>query len=385
MVRGQQPSDSTSAQGTKSRKGGGKGISNSKSTPNIGKGKERTVPSSSTPVPSCGTCGIMISNDTRALQCDGCNLTTAWKCAECLNLTNDVYDQLVAGCDLKWLCPSCDLKISSTAEQDRNSTKLDQITDMLQMLITKTDSIEEQIREKANKEDLDAVIARLEVLEADTLSARHTVSEVRQTVEELSDKNHSRQEIVKDYVEKAVEVKTLESREEEADRDRRKTSVIVHGLPESAATDSDVRQTDDAVIITTMLQDISCEAVEIKQAIRLGKSSSNGHTSTTDVKPRPVKLVFNSENNKATVLKASKNLASIKEGKWKRVFIHQDLTVKERETRKVLIQELKRRAALGETDLTITNGKIVKRKRNKDSLTSVTAPAAAAAAATSQS
>jgi len=57
------------------------------------------------------------------------------------------------------------------------------------------------------------------------------------------------------------------------------------------------------------------------------------------------------------------------------VFIHQDLAVKERETRKVLIQELKRRAALGETDLTITNGKIV-----KDSPTS-----AAAAAATSPS
>ena len=196
MLMGQQPSDSASvAPGSKSRKGGVKGNSNSKSTPSTGKGKERTVPSSSTPVPSCGTCGTMISNDTSAPQCDWCNLTTAWKCAECLNLTNIVYDQLVAGCDLKWLSPSCDLKISSNAEQDRNSTKLDQIADMLQMLITKTDSIEEQIRGKANKEDLDAVIARLEVLEADTLSARHTVSEVRQTVEELSDVNQSRQEI----------------------------------------------------------------------------------------------------------------------------------------------------------------------------------------------
>ena len=41
-------------------------------------------------------------------------------------------------------------------------------TDMLQMLITKTNNIEEQIREKANKDDLEAVLARLEVLEADS-------------------------------------------------------------------------------------------------------------------------------------------------------------------------------------------------------------------------
>ena len=39
---------------------------------------------------------------------------------------------------------------------------------MLQMLITKTNNIEEQIREKANKDDLEAVLARLEDLEADS-------------------------------------------------------------------------------------------------------------------------------------------------------------------------------------------------------------------------
>ena len=82
---------------------------------------------------------------------------------------------------------------------------------------------------------------------------------------------------VKDYVERAVEVKTQESREEEADRDRRKTNVILHGLPESPATDSDMRQIDDIGILTTMLQEINCDEVQIKQAIRLGKPSNNGH------------------------------------------------------------------------------------------------------------
>jgi len=142
-MKGQQLSDSSSAPGTKSRKGGTsiKSIPHTKSTPSSGKGKARTISSSSTAViPSCLTCGTIVTNDVRALQCDGCSLTTAWKCADCLNLTNDVYDQLVSGCNLKWLYPSCDLKMSSKDEQDKNGTKLDQITDMLQMLITETDN-----------------------------------------------------------------------------------------------------------------------------------------------------------------------------------------------------------------------------------------------------
>jgi len=43
------------------------------------------------------------------------------------------------------------------------------------------------------------------------------------------------------------------------------------------------------------------------------------------------------------------------------VFIHQDLTPREREMREILVQEMKERQAEGEKDLTIFNGKIVKK------------------------
>jgi len=45
-----------------------------------------------------------------------------------------------------------------------------------------------------------------------------------------------------------------------------------------------------------------------------------------------------------------------KEGGWAKVFIHQDLTPKQREARKPLVTELKERKANGETDRTIFNG-----------------------------
>lgn len=136
-MKGQQLSNSSSNSGTKSRKGATsiKGNLHTTSTPSSGKGKARTARSSSTSVASCLACGTIVTNDVRALQCDGYSVSTTWKCAECLNLTNNVYDQLVSGCDRKWLCSSCEwLKISSQDEQDKNATMLDQITDMLQML-----------------------------------------------------------------------------------------------------------------------------------------------------------------------------------------------------------------------------------------------------------
>jgi len=44
------------------------------------------------------------------------------------------------------------------------------------------------------------------------------------------------------------------------------------------------------------------------------------------------------------------------------VFMHQDLTPKQRVARKQLLQEMRERVAKGEGDLMIFNGKIVKRR-----------------------
>jgi len=46
------------------------------------------------------------------------------------------------------------------------------------------------------------------------------------------------------------------------------------------------------------------------------------------------------------------------------LFVHQDLTPKQREARKPLVAELKLRKANGEKDLTIFNGKIVQNRES---------------------
>ena len=84
--------------------------------------------------------------------------------------------------------------------------------------------------------------------------------------------------------------------------------------------------------------------------------------STVQHDPRVGYVVLDSEDNKINLLKKAKNLREKQEGGWSKVFIHQDLTPRQREARKPLVAELKERKANAEKDLTIFNGKVVKKR-----------------------
>ena len=85
-------------------------------------GPSATTPSTSTKfqckpnqfaASSCCGCGAVITDDSKALQCDGCMSPTVWKCSECLCIGDEMYERLVADSriDLKWLCANCDKKV----------------------------------------------------------------------------------------------------------------------------------------------------------------------------------------------------------------------------------------------------------------------------------
>ena len=162
---------------------------------------------------------------------------------------------------------------------------------------------------------------------------------------------------VQECVEGALKQQLTEEKLEEDDKNRRKTSVIIHGVKQAEATDSEERIKEDEDAMQQVLHQIECDDVSVSQIIRLGRRPDG-----PDTKPRPIKMVLSSEEAKVKVLVNAKNLRSKKEGGLNHVFIHQDLTPKERQARKILAAELKDRIAKGEKDLTIVNGKIVVKK-----------------------
>ena len=167
---------------------------------------------------------------------------------------------------------------------------------------------------------------------------------------------------LKEYVETVILSKAKDDKNEELEKEKRKTNVVIFGLRESEVETSEGRLGEDTELIESMLQKLNCESVKPVRVTRLGKRallSSEGQ----DVKPRPVQVVLESEEQQTLTLKKAKNLKEIREGGWSRVYIHRDLTPAERQQRQLMVKELVVRKINGETDLMIRNGRIIKRRQ----------------------
>jgi hypothetical protein len=101
---------------------------------------------------------------------------------------------------------------------------------------------------------------------------------------------------------------------------------------------------------------IGCDNVSVSSAVRLGK-----RTLGPVIVSRALKIDVVSEEQKDRILKRAKNLKGKKENGWDKIYIHQDLTPKQRGKRQELVLEMKRRMEAGEGDLIIVNDRIVKR------------------------
>jgi len=262
-------------------------------------------------------CNKLVLPSHKALQCDGCGF---WHHTSCANVSDEVYAFLSRHEDdhsIHWCCGKCTVmfrKLFGTV------VKLEAAHGKLEKKIEKLEEKLDNMVDTWNKKSMNAMT-------------------------------------VQDCVEGAMKVHIQEDKEEEAEKAKRKTSAIIHGLREPEATDDDDRIAEDAAQIAEMMDKISCADASIKKIIRLGKRPEE-----PDATPRPIKLVMETEADKEQILESAKNLRNIKEGGFARIFIHQDLTPKEREARKKLVEELKQRRANGEKDLILVNGKIVVRR-----------------------
>jgi len=156
-------------------------------------------------------------------------------------------------------------------------------------------------------------------------------------------------------VQDAVKEKLQEDKEEMEDIKKRSHNIIIHGLKEVPDEDGEARKKADEDQLEQLLHAIQCDDVSVQNIVRLGKYDG------AQGMPRSVKVVTTSEQQRDKVLAQAKNLHG--STTFGRVWIQQDLTVKQRERRRVLVQQLKQRKADGETNLIIVQDKIVVRRQ----------------------
>jgi len=292
---------------------------------------KKTAISSDTDLPACIGCDTLITDDIRALCCDRCMNNEVWKCVDCLDMSPDTYDALTtssAAC-LKWFCDDCDKdkdkdKAVVRAKDEKEVDKTGDILKLLEQLVEgskavehRLDSIERSLEDKAdmryvqNVEDqlklveskvgaavnvapleprlqkletnagvIDAMENRLQQLEGSSKSLSETVHNVQQA-SVLTDMKF------KDCIEKVVEARYVEDQAEKEEREKRKTSVIVHGVAESEGMEATEREEDDMGALASIMYEINCDDIKLNQVIRLGRHSQPT-ANNEQAKPRPI-------------------------------------------------------------------------------------------------
>ena len=341
-------------------------------------------------IPSCSKCGIVIK-DTKALQCDHYQQDN-WKCAECLNLPPDIYDQLLSdagtNCNLRWFCDDCDKAVMDTTNKsDPKGDKIECLIGLVEKLMDKFDSIDDRLRDKCDVSRVVQVESRIRVLEDRfaaheqglnhkimTLEAGVALHEDRlQRIKELEDRfaayeqglNHKimtleagvalhedrleqldkdkdkqpttdTMEVRRVVVEQVA--KSFEELEEEKDVEGRKTNIILYRVPEDRTDDFTTRNNKDKAFVTDLLDcvfDTKCQQGDIAKLYRLGRWSPDGSVA------RPLLVGFSQIDMK---IKVMSNLRLLKEAdqRFKGVNISNDLTPKQREEIKKLVADAKK-------------------------------------------
>ena len=416
----------------------------SSASPAVAAGKQKLCGGGNAPtsIPTCCGCGEHVTDDIKALQCDKCQRKESWKCADCLNLSNNVYDALVAenGPPLRWFCEECDeawkkpgfgssdcqamleqlldkmATLETTCGTEVNDvgrrmaavetkfevlmnrmeghiddvmTKIDRLSqrtldtvDRVQTvgeagakvdlrvsnLSTKLDAFERNLfgHLMAIEQKFDKTVTEfentLEKTEPIAASAEALRQDLVNRVDDINSKLDSPlSSVVQGCIEGALKTQLTEDKVEEQEIQRRKTSVIAHGVSESDSESTEERIDHDLCQVAAMLHELDSDGVKVEEVIRLGKRHPESDESS---KPRPLKIVLDTEKNKIQVIRRAKNLRDKKDGGWEKVFVHQDLTPRQREGRRKLVQTLKTRLSQGEKDLVIYRGEIVKRRRS---------------------
>ena len=383
---------------------------------------------------TCVDCGKAVNNNQQGLKCDGCGFWHHTVCETVSDETYAFLCQHDDEATIVWYCKKCAitckslmammLSVHDKLQQLDDSmygiastinTKMDDLyAEMCSRLDTKanhdvvaveevqkkvddnmvtlTDSIVRTVSSKVD--DLStAVCSRLESkVNCNVVAVEEMQKKVDAKMDDLADFVKNREKIdewkkmevkvdtiidtvkdqakidthfVHDCVEDAIMVKFAKDQEEMEDVKRRRLNVIVHGLTEPAEEDDEARKSRDEDEIVSMLHEINCDDVSVTSSTRLGRKSDS-----TATKPRPMKLVIASEEQKEKVLRLAKNLKRKKEKGLDNVFIHQDLTPLQREKRRKLIQELRERQEQGERNLIIVRGKIVTKRTWLETATS---------------
>lgn len=177
----------------------------------------------------------------------------------------------------------------------------------------------------------------------DELERRNTQLEQKYTASSAKLEEVNQLQAVKE--EKADEL--LKEMEE---RIHRRDNIIISGVPELSEGTAEERKRKDCEIVQDILNKIVDEVPISKAIYRLGRPRPD--------RARPIRVVGLDASDKANILRKSRSLK--RDTNYGKIYVNPDLTPRQQKEAKELRDELKMRKEIGEDDIVIYRGKIVK-------------------------
>jgi len=298
-------------------------------------------------VSSCCNCGIVIAGDTKALQCDRCTSPDSWKCAECLNISSDMYEKLLADQNLalRWFCDSCEKAVMDThcSNSVPQNDKLDNLISLIERLMHKYELFETKLVDKCDTADVVKLELRISQLE-ERLSKWDHVAEAR--LQSLEQKAHSLEvdietaktsgptdeEMVKVMVQEEMNKKS----EAERDTDIRKKNVIIYRVPEKKADNVSDRKANDEIFVKDLLDavfNVKLDDGDLEKMYRLGH--------WTEGTARPLLIGFKDHQLKQQIMANVRKLQQQQIARFRGISMSHDLHPKEREEIKLMVRKAK--------------------------------------------
>ena len=288
----------------------------------------------------CGHCDKECTPDGEAIQCDLCYV---WVHAECEGVTNEQYEKLnsIAStlCNVAYYCQlnCCHTRVKqliasfislpvnnsvSLAElPNEHTSQSESLSTKVVELSTQTSVLGKQISDTLN-----------------SLSKLNTVS-----LQSPSTSGSENSGIVPNVATNLAD--------ELIDRENRKLNLVIRNLPETTEAGSE----SDKNLFKSLCSVLDL-TVQSFTVTRIGKKIEG--------KCRLLLVRLPDLVTKRQILSKSAELRS--KTTWRKVYVNPDLTRSERETQKLLRDELKARKDKGETDLIIRGNRIVKRRGNRN-------------------
>lgn len=322
----------------------------------------------------CGECKSVVANTEKAVQCELCNL---WFHCKCEEIHEDSY-KLLKQDKVHFYCGRCDKAVGrilktvldlkkrqdklhddfETHKEEVEVTIKDFVSTFMEEAKTKNEKVESLDNSVAEmkkelvkiKQDQNTELQKLLEDVKDIKRAQDDISFEKQ-IEQLTQafvKDTPWSDIVKKEVDSKIENVSAELNsiqkivditkgmaEEEKDKEARSKNVIMYSLPESSDTSFEGRQKHDKSLVMNVFRELidkDFEEREIQKLFRLGKMGADSS------KPRPILVQFVDKMTKNYLMH---NLHHIRNTPFKDLAISHDMTLKEREQCRQLVEEAK--------------------------------------------